>query len=226
MLASTLRRHGRFIVSLLLGLALWGASSFSGLDAVMRAVIGVNGFYISYLSSMLWMILATSAEDLRRHSEADDEGAFLILVLAVLAVGISLASIFLVLNRNSDSLAEALFALTAAPMGWATLHVLAAFRYAHLFYAPDPDGGLEFPGTKEPGISEFLYFSFTIGMTAQVSDVVVTAANLRPVVLLHSIGSFFFNTVILALAVNAAVNLSKDPTTPPTTPPAISAEAP
>ena len=158
---------------------------------------------------MLWMILITSAEDLRRHSEADDEGALLILILAVLAAGISLASVFLVLNRGSDSLAEALFALAAAPMGWATLHVLAAFRYAHLFYAPEPDSGLEFPSTTEPGIWDFLYFSFTIGMTAQVSDVVVTAGSLRKVVLLHSIGSFFFNTVILALAVNAAVNLSK-----------------
>ncbi len=209
MLASTLHRHLRFLVALALGLTLWATSHFTPIDAVMRAVIGVNGFFICYLSSMLWMILTTSADNLRRHSEADDEGAALILILAVLATGISLSSIFLVLNRGSDGLAEALFALAAAPMGWATLHVLAAFRYAHLYYAPEPDGGLDFPGTKEPGIWEFLYFSFTIGMTAQVSDVVVTAGNLRRVVLLHSIGSFFYNTVILALAVNAGLALSK-----------------
>ena len=58
-------------------------------------------------------------------------------------------------------------------------------------------------------IWDFLYFSFTIGMTAQVSDVVVTAGGLRRVVLLHSIGAFFYNTVILALAVNAGLALSK-----------------
>ena len=209
MLASTLHRHGRFLIALIFGLAFWGASHLSPLDAVMREVIGVNAFFITYLGLMLRMILISTPDDLRRHSEADDEGAFLILVLAVLAVGISLASIFLVLNRGSDSLAEAVFALAAAPMGWAALQVLAAFRYAHLYYAPEPDGGLEFPGTKEPGIWEFLYFSFTIGMTAQVSDVVVTAGNLRKVVLLHSIGSFFYNTVILALAMNAGLALTK-----------------
>ena len=209
MLRSALHRHARFLLSFALGLALWAGSHLTPLDGVMRAVIGVNGFFVCYLGLMLWMILTTPAQDLRRHAEADDEGAVLILLLAVLAVGISLSSIFLVLNRGSDSIVEALFALAAAPMGWAALHVLAAFRYAHLFYAAEPPGGLEFPATTEPGIWDFLYFSFTIGMTAQVSDVVVTAGGLRRVVLLHSIGAFFYNTVILALAVNAGLALSK-----------------
>lgn len=209
MMTSALHRHARFLVSLVFGLALWGGSRVVSLDAVMGALIGVNGFFVCYLGLMALMIFKTAPEDLRRNAEADDEGSALILVLAVTAVGISLASIFMVLNRTSDSQAEALFALAAAPLGWATLHLLAAFRYAHLFYAPDPDAGLEFPGTTEPGISDFLYFSFVIGMTAQVSDVVVTTGAMRRVVLIHSIGAFFFNTVILALAVNAGLALSK-----------------
>ena len=45
-------------------------------------------------------------------------------------------------------------------------------------------------------------------MTAQVSDVVVTTAAMRRAVLLHSLGSFFYNTVILALAVNAGLALN------------------
>ncbi len=52
-----------------------------------------------------------------------------------------------------------------------------AFHYAHVFYAklPSPDlvdaGGLVFPQTGEPGSWDFLYYSFVVGMTAQVSDV-------------------------------------------------------
>ncbi len=209
MLKSTLHRHGRFLISLGIGLVLWGASYAVPLDPLMAALIGVNGFFVCYLALMGWMVAKTTPENLRRHAEADDEGAALILVLALGAVAISIASIFMVLNRENDSLTEAIFALASAPLGWATLHVLAAFRYAHLFYAPKPAGGLEFPSTPKPGISDFLYFSFVIGMTAQVSDVVVTSAALRKVVLIHSIGAFFFNTVILALAVNAALALSK-----------------
>lgn len=210
MLKSTFQRHGRFVFSFALGLGLWGLAHLTGLDPVLRAVSGVNGFSLSYLTLMFILIWRTTPDDLRRHAEADDEGAALILILATASVSFSLSSIFLVLNRPSLNLAEALFALLAAPLGWATLHVLAAFRYAHLYYAPDPNEGLEFPGTnKRPSIGDFLYFSFTIGMTAQVSDVVVTAGAMRRVVLAHSIGSFFFNTVILALAVNAGLALSR-----------------
>lgn len=210
MFSSAFHRHTRFLFSFALGLVLWAACLATGLNAVTRALVGVNGFFLGYLFSMLYLILRTSAEDLRRHAEADDEGALLISILAILAVGFSLTSIFLVLNRPSINVAEALFALSAAPLGWAMIHVLTAFRYAHLYYAPDPDGGLEFPGdTKSLTIGDFLYFSFTIGMTAQVSDVAVTASAMRRVVLMHSIGSFFFNTVILALAVNAGLTLSK-----------------
>lgn len=209
MLKSTFQRHGRFVFSFAIGLALWGLTHFTPLDGVLQAVSGVNGFSVSYLTMMFVLMWRTSHDDLRRHAEADDEGAAIILIIAILAAGVSLASIFMVLNRKDLNVGEALFALAAAPLGWATLHVLAAFRYAHLYYAPDPDGGLDFPGTKAPDIWDFLYFSFTIGMTAQVSDVVVTSGRLRKLVIVHGIGSFFFNTVILALAVNAGLALSK-----------------
>ena len=202
-------KHARFFMAFAFRLMLWAGGALTPLDGVVRALIGVNGFFLAYLGLMLVLSLRASADDLRRHAEVDDEGAALILVLAMVAIGISLTAIFMVLNRANDSLGEALFALAAAPLGWATLHVMAAFRYAHLYYAPDPDAGLQFPGDGRPGIVDFLYFSFTIGMTAQVSDVVVTTGPMRRVVLVHGVGSFFYNTVILALAVNAALALSK-----------------
>ncbi|MEO6298329.1 MAG: DUF1345 domain-containing protein, partial [Paracoccaceae bacterium] len=149
-------------------------------------------------------------DDLRRHSEQDDEGMALIMVMALGAVGVALASVGLVLSQKSDSLVENVLALTAVLFGWAVLHMLAAYRYAHLYYSPDPDEGLNFPGRVGADLDgwDFLYFAYTIGMTAQVSDVEVTTSALRRVVLLHSMGSFFYNTVILALAVNAGLALS------------------
>ncbi|HEY3147090.1 MAG TPA: DUF1345 domain-containing protein, partial [Dongiaceae bacterium] len=69
-------------------------------------------------------------------------------------------------------------------------------------------GGLNFPGKGDPDAWDFLYFSFVIGMTAQVSDVAVERADLRRLVLFHGVASFFYNTVLLALAVNVAVTLA------------------
>ena len=205
------RRHMRFLVAFVLGITIWVVTGATPYDGVMRSLMAVNGFFVVYLALMLRLTMMTGTDDLRRHAEADDEGSALILALALAAVTISLAAIFLVLNRRSDGLGEAIFALSAAPLGWALIHVLIAYRYAHLYYAPDPDAGLVFPHTTAvaPEAWDFLYLSFTIGMTAQVSDVQVTTPAMRKVVLLHGIGSFFFNTVILALAVNAGLALSR-----------------
>lgn len=205
------RRHMRFLVAFGLGLTVWTVTSAMALDPVLRVLIAANSYFVVYLVLLLRLTLTTSVDGLRRHAEADDEGSVLILMLAIVAVAVSMTAIFLVLNRP-ESLPVALFALAAAPLGWALTHILVAYRYAHLFYSASPDAGLAFPDAARqapPGVWDFLYFSFTIGMTAQVSDVEVNTVQMRKVVLLHSIGSFFYNTVILALAVNAGLALGR-----------------
>ena len=90
---------------------------------------------------------------------------------------------------------------------------MAAMHYAHAFWSTQSSGntrghGLDFPGTSEPGGYDFLYFSFVIGMTAQTSDVAITSTSMRKINLLHAVVSFFFNTVLVAAAVNGAVSLA------------------
>jgi uncharacterized membrane protein len=104
-------------------------------------------------------------------------------------------------------------------LGWLTLHSMLAFHYAYEYYGTDEAspagkdgkkahvGGLDFPGKEMPDGLSFLYFSFVVAMTAQVSDVTVTSNTMRRLVLFHGILSFFFNTVILAIAVNVVVSL-------------------
>ena len=145
-----------------------------------------------------------------RKAAAEDEGLPLILLVTATAIALSLAAIFLLLGQAgaAETPAGAL-AVAGVPLGWLTLHTLAAFHYANMYYAPKPGGGdaggLDFPGTAEPGPWDFLYFAFVIGMTAQVSDVAVRTTPLRRATLAHGITSFFYNTVILALVVNAVL---------------------
>lgn len=200
-------RHGRFLAAFALGLMIAFAAWAWPMPRPMQALLGVNGFFVAYLGLTALLALGTSPEGLKRHAETDDEGIALIVLLAVAAVLVSLAAITWVLNRQETSPWQAVLALSAVPLGWSTVHTLAAFRYAHLFYSAKAGGGLTFPGTKQPGVLEFLYLSLGIGMTAQVSDVIVTDPRIRRMVLVHAIGSFFYNTVILALAVNAGIAL-------------------
>ena len=55
---------------------------------------------------------------------------------------------------------------------------------------------------NSPEYSDFIYFSFVIGMTFQVSDVQVTSKALRRLVVAHGVVSFFYNVAVLALMVN------------------------
>ena len=107
-------------------------------------------------------------------------------------------------------------AILSVPLGWAMIHTVMAFHYASLWHAPAPGGGLarglEFPGQGKgelAGIWDFIYYSFTLGMTAQTSDVAVTSTALRRVTIVHSGLSFFYNAVLVALTVNAAVSLGQ-----------------
>jgi uncharacterized membrane protein len=91
-------------------------------------------------------------------------------------------------------------------LSWLLAHSVFAVHYAHGYYKDlleKRQRGLDFPGENDdPDYWDFLYFSFVVGMTAQVSDVQVMTRGWRRLVLAHGILSFLFNTVILALSIN------------------------
>ena len=200
-----MKRHARFVLAFVIGAVVALLVQLTPLPFELRVLAAANAFFVSYLALMLQFAVTTSADELRSHAAQNDAGVVAILLLAVAAAAISLTSIILVFSTPSDSTPARLIALGSGPLGWAAVHVLAGFHYAYLFYQPKTPAGLDFPGTTAPEPWDFLYLAFVIGMTAQVSDVTTSSAQMRKAVLVHSIGAFFYNTIILALAVNAAV---------------------
>ena len=101
------------------------------------------------------------------------------------------------------------FALTlmALAASWLLMQTVFAFRYAHMYYQEElrghPNGaGLDFPGKLPPDYFDFLYYAHVVGMTSQVSDVVVTSRKMRHLTLVHSVSAFAFNMLVLALSIN------------------------
>jgi uncharacterized membrane protein len=179
----------------------------------LRLAVAGDAFFAIYLSSTALLALRLTPQQLRERARYEDEGMFLIVLLTLSATGLCMASILALLGeREPPGMLRLGPTIASVPLGWLTLHTIGAFRYAHLYYentAPDDEPrkdaeGLAFPGTKEPAIWDFLYYSFVVGMTAQVSDVQVLNTSMRRLTLYHGVTSFFFNTVILALAVNIA----------------------
>ena len=211
-----IRFHGAFAVGLAAALLL------AGLPVTDRILIGADLFFITYLSAMALWMRRRSGDDLRDHFADADEGVTLIVAMALGAVTCSLYAITqtLVAARTLDgSPWRPVLALAAVPLGWAMVHTVMAFHYARLFYAPATDegaaagpprdsGGLDFPGAcAEPAPWDFLYYSFALGMSAQTSDTAITTTDMRRVTLAHSVLSFFYNAVIVALAVSTGMAL-------------------
>ena len=169
--------------------------------------IAAVAFFLCYLLLTAWRVPRLTAAHLEHYATDTDEPVAIIFAVTFAAVAVSTGSLFVVLNRPAASGGDFVLAFASVALGWLTIHTMAAMHYAHLYWR-DAGKGLDFPGDTAPGAYDFLYFAFVIGMTAQTSDVAITSTAMRKVNLLHAVVSFFFNTVLVAAAVNAAVSLA------------------
>jgi len=85
-------------------------------------------------------------------------------------------------------------------MAWLFANSVWALHYAHL--AATRGGGIDFPGENPPGYADYVYFSFTLGMTFQTSDVAISDRGIRKVVTAHCLAAFVFNLGILAFTIS------------------------
>lgn len=207
------RRHAPFYTGGICALITLAISAFAAPKLAINWAAVV--FFLVYLVMIGQRLPKLTAAYLKHNAAGTDEPAIIIFAVTVATAAISIVSLFLALNAGrSETVVELVLAFGSVTLGWLTIHTMAAMHYAHQYWrletggGDDKNHGLEFPGTKDPGGYDFLYFAFVIGMTAQTSDVAVTSTEMRKINLLHAVVSFFFNTVLVAAAVNAAVSLA------------------
>lgn len=207
-----IRRHRWFYAALACGILAWFAAAGHSFNA--RLAVAGDTFYFLYVNFIFVIVARVPAERFRDFIDDEDEGVGIVLLVTLAAVVFSIVSIFSLLNEGHR--ARGLFlalSLASAPLGWLALHTMLALHYAHRYYlaraggGPPSAGGLSFPATDDPCQWDFLYYSFVVGMTAQVSDAQVLSMPMRRLTLVHGIVSFTFNTVLIALAVNTIVAL-------------------
>jgi len=127
-------------------------------------------------------------------------------VMALLVLAVVLIALAAELRSGAHDPGSLLLAAGSLCLAWLFANSLFSLHYMNLFYRPigkTIGGGLVFPGDDgHPDFGDFLYFAFTIGMTFQVSDVVITARSMRRLVLAHGLLAFAFNIAVIALTVS------------------------
>ena len=189
-----------------------GLAAFLGMALPAAILLGWCAGAALWLALAVPDMLGVSSEEARRRAERQDEGKWIVLAGSVAAAVASLFGVawnLLAVAGSPQPFAVGLSLFTLL-LSWNFVHVLFATHYAHEYWI---DGkGIEFQGEPgkqtEPDFMEFLYFSYTIGMTFQVSDATTNEPSMRRLVLLHAIVAFIFNTVIVAATVNLVAQLA------------------
>lgn len=206
----SLRRRPRLLLALIAGLAMGLLLPFDW-DPVTRLLVTWNGVVWFYLILITWLISHTSHEDIRTIAEQEDKGAMLILavlclgsVLSLVAIGFELASLEDV-HRAERVLHYALTAITIIG-SWLLVGMVFTLHYAHSYYLSDKKHRpLKFPDdAMELSYWDFLYFSSTIAVAAQTSDVAVMNTSMRKAVTAQALLSFIFNVAFIGLLINVA----------------------
>ena len=183
--------------------------------AVTRALVGWNVAALLYLALALDMMFRSSHARMRERALLEDEGSKAILVLVIAAalacVGAIVAELSMVKGLQSTlRFGHVGLAVLTIASSWAFTQTMFALHYAHDFYATathGAHGGLDFPGSEPPDYGDFLYFALVIGTSAQTADVGISSRRMRRTVTVHCVLAFFFNTTLLALAINIASGL-------------------
>lgn len=209
----------RFKIIFLLVLALMsGTITWWSTQVLDVAVItGWLTFGLTYMISSLITISTVKSTQIVKRASIEDMGVLLQFVLLLLTCSFALIAIifwrsdFMSLGKH-HIMDEVLFVLSVT-LSWLVLHTSFLFRYAHMYYGDENEKyvrhkrGLDFPDDEHPDYFDFAYYSFTIGMTFQVSDVVIKSKGIRRLTLIHSMISFLFNTILVAITINELISL-------------------
>jgi uncharacterized membrane protein len=183
-----------------------GGASVLGADPRTALLIGFDIAAFVFLCSLA-PLLKADPDRMRRTAEANDANrAGLLAITVLLSLVILFAVGTLIASPTKLDRCDIVLIVATLALAWLFANMVFTLHYAHLYYLQahgHDQRGIEVPGVKEPGYWDFLYFAFTLGMTFQTSDVTISGAHMRRVVLGHCMAAFVFNMGILAFTVNA-----------------------
>ncbi len=199
-----------------------GAAALWHITAERAVLLGFDAGALVFIGATLRLMHGSETDDMRQRAAANDPDAHVLIAVSMLIVAVVLVAVVVELTGVGGGHGTGL-AISGATilLAWLFTNLLFALHYAHRFYAPGDEsdepgrgdgakqdtGGLQFPGDGMPVYSDFVYFSFVLGMTFQVSDVVITSRAMRRFALVHALAAFLYDIIVVALTVSVVGGL-------------------
>ena len=179
--------------------------------AAAAVLVGWDAAAVIYLTQVWTAVWRTDAAVTARIAAREDPSnsvAELVLLSASVVALVAIGFCLLRAGQAAGGTKAFLIGLgvLSVVLSWLTVHTVFMLRYARGYYQ-QPGGGIDFNEARDPAYLDFAYFSFTIGMTFQVSDTSITSTPIRRVALQHALISYLFGAVILAVAINVVASL-------------------
>lgn len=215
---SRIDSHHRLLISLGVAVTVFLLVRNS-LTLTMSVMVSWDSFVFSVITLVWLLFIAAKPWQVQRLAGLEDNSRTFIFVFVTLAACASVFAVIILLQTSShlshdQVLRHVGLAVLSVVCSWVLLHTIFALRYAHIFYEKTEEkngrlcgSGLMFPEEDSPDYIDFAYFSFVVGMTFQVSDVEISSRRIRRLTLMHSLLSFLFNTIIVALSINVVSGL-------------------
>jgi uncharacterized membrane protein len=207
------RSHPRLLIALITGLAIAFFLPRSW-NLITRTLTGWNIAVWAYLLLMGWLMARASQARVRKIAEQEDNNGVSVLVILSAAAVLSLVAIIFELSSAKGLAADVrlfhyVFTAVTVLSSWLLLAVIYTFHYARLYYrSPSDKRSLRFPDDEQnPDYWDFLYFSLTIAVAAQTSDISVMSRTMRKAVMAQSVISFVFNAAIIGMSINIAAGM-------------------
>ncbi|MDP9156936.1 MAG: DUF1345 domain-containing protein [Pseudomonadota bacterium] len=212
MLPDVVRYRPRAIIALIIGVIAAILVPYD-LRPLVRGLVGWDTTVWLYLV-LIWIQMWRAHQDeVQKLAAREDENAGMVLLIVSLAALASIVAIIAELaSAKNMGFRSALpnYLLTGITMfgAWFLIPTMFTLHYARHYYQSQDETSLKFPDTHlKPDYWDFLYFSFTIAVASQTSDVVLRSTEVRRTALAQSVLSFFFNAAVLGLCVNTAAGL-------------------
>jgi uncharacterized membrane protein len=169
---------------------------------------------LELIAIMMWR---TAPDQTLQRARKEETSNIVVLLVTTLAVAGAVFDIGHDLPQiNGMSATIRVFDISESIIGvflaWLLLHITYALHYAKEYYAETSDGnafkkGLAFPENQDVvDYWDFVYYSFTIAMCFQTSDVTVTSPAMRRLTIFHAIVSYLFSLGILGLLLNGFIS--------------------